>query len=112
MEGEDQVPNLWLPQFLTPLQTQENLAFQIRVGPLEDRDYFVKLIFEFPREYPKVLPKIDIVEIQPRDAEVRKRVEHIITSLPKKHQGNEVVHEVTTAIMDFMDQLSTDKAAN
>ena len=88
------------------------MAFQVRVGPLENRDYFVKLIFEFPREYPKVLPKINVLEIQPQDAQVKKRVEHILATLPKQHQGNEIVHEVTTAIMDFMDQLSVEKEAN
>ncbi|ETI23673.1 hypothetical protein G647_05476 [Cladophialophora carrionii CBS 160.54] len=92
-------------------KTQENLAFQVRVGPLEDRNYFVKLIFEFPCNYPKVLPKIDIVEIQPKDAEIRKRVEHIVATYPKQHQGSEVVYEINTAIMDFLDQKSADRNA-
>lgn len=83
----------------------------MRVGPLEDRDYFVKLIFEFPPDYPKVLPKINIVDVQPKDPDIRKRVEHIVATYPKQHQGSEVVYEVNTAIMDFLDQTSADKAA-
>jgi eukaryotic translation initiation factor 2-alpha kinase 4 len=91
-------------------QTHENLAFQVRVGPLEDRDYYAKLIFEFPPDYPKVLPKINILEIQPKDDGIKERVEHIVATFPKRHQGSEVVHEITTAIMDFLDQRSADKA--
>ncbi|KAJ9603375.1 eukaryotic translation initiation factor 2-alpha kinase [Cladophialophora chaetospira] len=92
-------------------KTQENLAFQVRVGPLENRDYFVNVIFEFPPDYPKVLPKINIVEIQPKDVEIRKHIEHIVATYPKKFLGSEVVHEITTALMDFLDQISADKAA-
>ncbi|KAI1623263.1 eukaryotic translation initiation factor 2-alpha kinase [Exophiala viscosa] len=92
-------------------QAKENLAFQVRIGPLEDRAYFVKLIFEFPRAYPKVLPKIDILDIQPKDPEIRQHIEHIISTYPKQYQGSESVYEVNTAIMDFLDQVSLDKAA-
>ncbi|OAP61321.1 hypothetical protein AYL99_03522 [Fonsecaea erecta] len=92
-------------------KTQENLAFQVRVSPLESRDYFAKLIFEFPRDYPKVLPKINIVEVGPKDPDLRKRIEDIIATNLKQNQGSEVVYVVNTAIMDFLDQTYSDKAA-
>ncbi|KAJ4502778.1 eukaryotic translation initiation factor 2-alpha kinase [Exophiala dermatitidis] len=92
-------------------KTQENLAFKVRVGPLEDRGFFAKLIFEFPREYPKVLPKINIVEVQPKDPEIKRQVEHIIATVPRQHQGSESVYEVNAAIMDFLEQTISDKAA-
>lgn len=81
------------------------------MGPLEDRSYFVKLIFEFPREYPKVLPKINVVEIQPKDPEIKRQVDHLIATIPHQHQGSESVYEVNAAIMDFLEQTITDKAA-
>lgn len=84
----------------------------MRIGPFEDRDYFAKLVFEFPRDYPKVLPKINIVEIQPPAPEIRQQVQHIIDTHPKQHQGSESVYEVNAAIMDFLDQTSVAKAAN
>ncbi|KIX09371.1 uncharacterized protein Z518_00450 [Rhinocladiella mackenziei CBS 650.93] len=92
-------------------KTEENLAFKVRVGSLEDREYFVKLIFEFPRDYPKVLPKINILEIQPKDPEIKQHIEHIVSTYPRQHQGSESVHEVTTAIMDFIDQAIVAKQA-
>ncbi|KIX96759.1 uncharacterized protein Z520_07479 [Fonsecaea multimorphosa CBS 102226] len=92
-------------------KTQENLAFQVRVSPLESRDYFVKLIFEFPRDYPKVLPKINIVEIGPKDPDLKKQIEHIVATNLKQNQGSEIVYVVNTAIMDFLDQTVSDKAA-
>ncbi|EXJ91345.1 PEK protein kinase [Capronia coronata CBS 617.96] len=92
-------------------KTQENLAFKVRIGPLEDRNYFAKLIFEFPREYPKVLPKINILEIQPKDPEIKRQVEQLIATIPRQHQGSESVYEVNAAIMDFLEQTISDKAA-
>lgn len=111
MEGERPLPHRSEHRILTWQQKQENLAFKVRVGPLEDREYFVKLVFEFPRDYPKVLPKINIVDIQPADADLRKQVEHIISTYPRQHQGTETVYEVNTAIMDFLSQHISDKAA-
>jgi translation initiation factor 2-alpha kinase 4 len=110
VEGKSRL-TLFASSQLIFCQTQENLAFKVRIGPLEDRNYYAKLIFEFPREYPKVLPKINIVEVQPKDPEVRKQVEHIIDTYPRQHQGSESVYEVNAAIMDFLDQVSVDKAA-
>ena len=79
---------------------------------MEDTDYFVKLIFEFPPEYPKVLPRINIVAIHPKTPELTKHVEHIITTYPALHQGSESVYEVNNAIMDLLDQTITAKAAS
>ncbi|KAK6368089.1 eukaryotic translation initiation factor 2-alpha kinase [Exophiala oligosperma] len=92
-------------------QRYENLAFQVRIGPLESPDYFAKLIFEFPREYPKVRPKINILDVQPKDPAIRKRIEQITADYPRQHQGNECVYEVTSAIMDFLTEINLDKAA-
>ncbi len=87
------------------------MAFKVRVGPLEDREYYAKLIFEFPPDYPKVLPKVNIVEIQPPEANIRKQVEHIVDTYPRLHQGTETVYEVNTAIMDFLSQEISNRAA-
>ncbi|KAK7894047.1 eukaryotic translation initiation factor 2-alpha kinase [Exophiala xenobiotica] len=92
-------------------QKTENLAFQVRIGPLENRDYFAKLVFEFPHEYPKVLPKINIVEVQPKDPQIRRKIEHITATYPRQHQGSESVYEVISATMDFLTEVSLDKAA-
>ncbi|KIW51789.1 hypothetical protein, variant [Exophiala xenobiotica] len=92
-------------------QKTENLAFQVRIGPLQDRDYFAKLVFEFPHDYPKVLPKIDIVEVQPKDPQIRRKIEHITATYPRQHQGSESVYEVISATMDFLTEVSLDKAA-
>ncbi|RVX71085.1 hypothetical protein B0A52_03451 [Exophiala mesophila] len=91
-------------------QTRENLAFQVRVGPLEDKDYFVKLIFEFPPDYPKVLPKIQVVTVQPADVDLAKQVRHIIATYPSQHLGHEIVFEVNQAIMDMLEQFISAKA--
>lgn len=79
---------------------------------MEDKDYFVKLIFEFPPEYPKVLPKINIVAVHPQDPELTEQVKHIITTSPALHQGSESVYEVNNAIMELLDQTIMARAAS
>ena len=72
---------------LTPQQRYENLAFQVRIGPLENPEYFCKLIFEFPREYPKVKAKINVLEVQPKDPAIRQRIEKIKEYVTLYHTG-------------------------
>lgn len=77
-----------------------------------NNDYFVKLIFELPPEYPKVVPKINIVTVQPQDPDLTKQVNHITSTYPGLHQGSESIHEVNNAIMDLLDETIMAKAAS
>jgi len=70
----------------------------------------VILIIELPKDYPKVLPKIDIVDIQPDDAVLRKEVEHITKTYTPMDPGSESVFEITGPIVDLLDRTAHLKA--
>lgn len=58
------------------------------------------------------MPKINIVAVQPDDPDLRKQVNHIITTYPGLHRGSESVYEVNNAIMDLLDETIVAKAAS
>ena len=93
-------------------QGQENLTFRVRLASLDFPDYSVKLEFELPKDYPKVAPKVSVLEIQP-DGDVRlaTQVQSIVTEYPRVHLGSQSVHEVTGAISDLLPGVAQSRAA-
>lgn len=95
---------------LTVSQNQENLAFSVRLTSLENPDFFVKLDFEFPQDYPKVPIKVKVLQLEPDIPKIRLNLEEIIASVSKSHTGNECVHEVTGAVDELLNRSAVSKA--
>ena len=96
---------------LTSPQNNENLAFQVRINSLDNQDIFVKLDFEFVKDYPKVPLKVRVIESHPDDPKFRSNVENILRSVTKAHIGSECVHEITGAVDDLLNRTAFSKAA-
>jgi translation initiation factor 2-alpha kinase 4 len=80
------------------------------VGPLDEPDYFTRLIFEFPPEYPKVPVKINITWIQPEEPDIRKHIEHIVETHPLLHQGREAVFDIIATIQEYLSKFAEARA--
>ena len=98
-------------KLLTTTQNKENLAFQVRINSLDNQDIFVKLDFEFVKDYPKVPLKVRVIQSQPDDPKFRSNVENILRSVTKAHIGSECVHEITGAVDDLLNRTAFSKAA-
>ena len=96
---------------LITTQNKENLAFQVRINSLDNQDIFVKLDFEFVKDYPKVPLKVHVIQSQPDDPKFRSNVEKILRSVTKAHIGSECVHEITGAVDDLLNKTAFSKAA-
>ena len=93
------------------LQNQENLSFQVRLVCLENPEIFVKLEFEFAKDYPKVPLKVAVVEAQPQNSKLSKALSDIVTTIPRSNLGSECVHEVTGRIDELLNNTAISRAA-
>ncbi|RMZ83720.1 hypothetical protein DV738_g1114, partial [Chaetothyriales sp. CBS 135597] len=105
------VPLLSVGSRVDPLQNQENLAFRVQLACLENPDIFVKLDVELPLTYPKIQPKVSIVNTEPRDSKFTGQINQIIKDVCQSHQGTECVYEITAAIDDALNRTAVSRAA-
>ncbi|RMZ78447.1 hypothetical protein DV737_g3868, partial [Chaetothyriales sp. CBS 132003] len=94
-----------------PWKNQENLAFQVQLVCLENPDIFVRLDVEFPLNYPKIQPKVSIVNTEPKDAKFTDQIRQIIKDVCQSHQGTDCVYEITAAIDDALNRTAISRAA-
>ena len=78
---------------------------------LENPEIFVKLDVEFPPNYPKVQPKISILNTEPTDPKFKSQIDQTITNLCRSNQGTECVYEITAAIDEYLNRTAVSRAA-
>ncbi|RMD43442.1 hypothetical protein DV735_g1680, partial [Chaetothyriales sp. CBS 134920] len=94
-----------------PWKNQENLAFRVQLVCLENPDIFVRLDVELPLTYPKIQPKVSIVNTEPKDSKFTGQINQIIKDVCQSHQGTECVYEITAAIDDALNRTAVSRAA-
>ncbi|RMZ90563.1 hypothetical protein DV736_g2232, partial [Chaetothyriales sp. CBS 134916] len=94
-----------------PWKNQENLAFRVQLVCLENPDIFVKLDVEFSLNYPKIQPKVSIINTEPKDTKFTDQIRQIIKDVCQSHQGTECVYEITAAIDDALNRTAVSRAA-
>ena len=83
----------------------------MRLVCLENPEIFVKLDFEFAKDYPKVPLKVNVVDVQPENPKLSKDLTNIVTFVPRSNLGSECVHEITGRIDELLNSTAISRAA-
>ena len=78
---------------------------------MENPEIFIKLDFEFAKDYPKVPLKVSVVDVQPKNPKLSKELSAIITTIPRSNLGSECVHEVTGRVDELLNSTAVSRAA-
>lgn len=87
-------------------------AFQIRLKARSDSQDVPSITLQtsLPATYPKSAPALQIQFGDHVDSRTKKKAEYVIRQLPGTLLGSEMIYDITAALQDILDQVSTTNA--
>lgn len=90
---------------------QSDKAFRLRLKAMSYEGVYVVLLVSFTATYPKTLPSITVEEMSDElRPKTRKSLENIVKTRPKELLGEVMIHEISGAIGDILEDEAQFKA--